>query len=68
MQMQPNASSSSMGSVGGYSQSTSTAPGKPPVAPPVGLTGNKDADDDILAFYAAKEELLRRQQQEKSAT
>lgn len=24
------------------------------------LTGNKEADDDIMAFYKAKEELLRR--------
>ena len=28
------------------------------------LTGNKDADDDIRAFFKAKDELLRRQQQQ----
>ena len=29
------------------------------------LTGNKEADDDIMAFYKAKEELLKRKNEAK---
>lgn len=34
-------------------------------SPGVALTGNKEADADIMAFNRAREELLRRQQQDK---
>jgi len=40
-------------------------PKGPPAAGPK-LTGNKEADDDIAAFFKAKEELLRRNNQAKN--